>query len=215
MGLTSHALRLAETAGHQTGAQARDVAELASDVAVELELDDDDRQEIELAALLHDIGKRALINEIVDRPDQLSEQEVLLVRKHPLWAQTMLERAGEPFQPIARIARSCQEHWDGTGYPDGLARDEIPLAARIIFCCAAYTSMTSGQPYRKPMSHAGAIREIWECSGSQFDPGVVPALVRAASERTADAVAETVPDARTNAVDLAKAGASGARGDLG
>ncbi len=215
MALTSHALRLAEAAGHPTGVHSRDVAELASEVAVELELDDQSRQELEIAALLHDVGKRALMDQIVDRSDQLSEHEILLIRKHPLWAQTMLERAGEPFQPVARIVRSCQEHWDGSGYPDGLARDEIPLAARVIFCCAAYTSMTSGQPYRKPMSHAGAIREIWECSGSQFDPGVVPALVRAASERTPDAVAEPVPDAHTNAVDLARAGASGARGDLG
>jgi HD-GYP domain-containing protein (c-di-GMP phosphodiesterase class II) len=164
---------------------------------------------------LHDIGKLALMEEILDRPDGPTEEEVLLIRKHPLRGQAMLERAGEQFHRIGGIVRSCQEHWDGSGYPDGLARDEIPLASRVIFCCVAYESMTSERAYRKPMSHASAIREVWASSGSQFDPAVVPALVRAAARRASTAVEEAVPDARAHADDFAKAGAGGTGGDSG
>lgn len=216
MSLTSYALKLAEATGHPMADHSRAVAELASDVALELELDGHVRQEIEIAALLHDIGKVALMDEILYRSDGLTQDELVLIRNHPVRGQAMLERAGEHFGPIGRIVRSCHERWDGTGYPDGLAGESIPLAARVIFCCTAYESMTSNRPYSKPMSHTMAIRELWAFSGSQFDPGVVPALVRAASRRSATAAAaDAATDARADVVDFARAGAGGAGGNLG
>ena len=214
MSLTSYALKLAEAAGHPMADHSRSIAELASDVALELQLEEAGRQEIEIAALLHDIGKVALMDEILYRPDGLTQDELVLIKKHPLRGQAMLERAGEHFAPIGRIVRSCHERWDGTGYPDGLAGESIPFAARIIFCCVAYESMTSERPYSKPMSHTMAIRELWAFSGSQFDPGVVPALVRAASKRSSEAAASRAGHAHADVVDFARVGAGGAGGDL-
>jgi putative nucleotidyltransferase with HDIG domain len=177
--LSPHALALAEAAGHPVAEHSRAVAELSGEVADELGLDAASRQEVEIAALLHDIGKLALMEQIVDKPDGLDAGEVELIKTHPVHGQALLERAGKPFADVAPIVRSCHERWDGTGYPDGLAGEDIPLAARIIFCCDAYDAMTSDRPYSTAVSPTRALAELWASAGTQFDPHVASALVRA------------------------------------
>ncbi len=192
MPLTPGAQALSEVASHPLATHSRTVAELAAEVGAELGLPLAERQEIEMAALLHDIGKLELMDHILDKPNGLTDAELGLVRQHPARGQAMLERAGEHFTRIGRIVRSCHERWDGAGYPDALAGEEIPLAARIVFCCDAYEAMTSDRPYRDGIGLASAIRELWSCAGTQFDPKVVAALVRALARSQAREVsAET------------------------
>ena len=90
----------------------------------------------------------------------------------------MLEQVGGLLAEVGRIVRSCHERWDGGGYPDGLAGEEIPLAARIVCCCDAFSAMTADRPYRRARSHAAALAELRACSGTHFDPRVVEALAR-------------------------------------
>jgi HD-GYP domain-containing protein (c-di-GMP phosphodiesterase class II) len=196
--LSEQAHALVGSAGVQLAAHSHAVAELAVEASVELCLPPSERAEVELTALLHDVGKIGLMDQILDKPNGLTAYELELVRRHPLRGQAILERAGGPLAPIGVIVRSCHERWDGRGYPDGLAGEEIPLAARIVFCCDAYDAMTSDRPYSPSVSHTRAIAELWSCAHTQFDPDVVAAVVRAAQRlrppfsRDATAAAEPV-----------------------
>jgi HD-GYP domain-containing protein (c-di-GMP phosphodiesterase class II) len=133
-------------------------------------------QELEIAALLHDVGKIAIPSEILNKPTHLTEEEFELMKTHTLEGQALLERVGGKLARIGEIVRSCHERWDGRGYPDGLAAEEIPLAARIVFCCDAYSAMTTDRPYRRAMSAEAAIEELRANAGSQFEPQVVEAV---------------------------------------
>jgi HD-GYP domain-containing protein (c-di-GMP phosphodiesterase class II) len=90
----------------------------------------------------------------------------------------MLDQVGGLLAEVGRIVRSCHERWDGAGYPDGLAGEEIPLAARLVCCCDAFSAMTTDRPYRLARSREAALDELHACSGTQFDPLVVEALAR-------------------------------------
>jgi HD-GYP domain-containing protein (c-di-GMP phosphodiesterase class II) len=100
------------------------------------------------------------------------------MKTHTIEGQFMLDRVGGLLGRVGEIVRSCHERWDGAGYPDGLAREEIPLASRIVFACDAYHAMTSDRVYRSAMTPAAAVAELQSNSGTQFDPGVVSALSR-------------------------------------
>ena len=178
MSVAAHAYALVEVAGEQTAAHGRSVAELAGAVADELGLDAAACQELELAALLHDIGKSAIPDEILQKPSALTVEERSLIETHTAQGESIVAGAEESLAGIARIVRTSHERWDGTGYPDGLAGHSIPLAARVVFCCDSYDAMTTDRPYRKAMSHAGAVSELWAGAGSQFDPIVVAAVAR-------------------------------------
>ena len=109
---------------------------------------------------------------MLQKPGPLSEEEWVLVRNHTLIAQRIL--AGAPtMRAVGEIVRATHERWDGTGYVDALATRDIPLAARIIAVCDAYTAMISDRPYRKALSHAEALAELRRCAFTQFDPEVV------------------------------------------
>ena len=114
---------------------------------------------------------------------------------HTIAGQRLLQRVGGRLAEIGRIVRSCHEHWDGRGYPDGLAGREIPLVARIVGCCDAFSAMTTDRSYRRARSVAAALEELEACAGSQFDPEVVHVLTklvrsgRAGMERPAQLVA--------------------------
>ena len=97
---------------------------------------------------------------------------------HTIEGETMLLRVGGLLAAIGGLVRSCHEHYDGSGYPDGLAGEAIPLASRIVGCCDAFHAMTSDRPYRRARSVGDALAELHRCSGTQFDPEVVDALVR-------------------------------------
>ncbi|SFH33745.1 HD domain-containing protein [Desulfotomaculum arcticum] len=132
------------------------------------------------AALMHDVGKTEIDNKIIFRPGPLDEAEWEVMRLHPLLGASMIMRrvvkisSSKKCKPstIALAVLHHHERWDGTGYPDGLAGDDIPLIARIIAVADAFDAMTTDRPYRKALSKEDAVKEIISCSGTQFDPNV-------------------------------------------
>jgi two-component system, cell cycle response regulator len=131
--------------------------------------------EVVRAAELHDLGKMAIPDEILQKPGPLDQEEWAFVRRHPLVGERILSVA-PALLPVARIVRGTHEHWDGSGYPDGVAGEQIPLGARIIAVCEAFAAMTSPRPYRPARSVDAALEELRACAGSQFDPAVVAAF---------------------------------------
>jgi putative nucleotidyltransferase with HDIG domain len=165
-----------EAEDNYTASHCRSVVELAGAVAEEMGLDSRTRQELEIAALLHDVGKIAIPNEILNKPAKLTDEEFDLMKTHTIEGQALLDRVGGRLAKVGKIVRSCHERWDGRGYPDGLIGEQIPVAARIVFCCDAYSAMTTDRPYRSAMSRDDALKELRANSGSQFEPRVVKAL---------------------------------------
>jgi HD-GYP domain-containing protein (c-di-GMP phosphodiesterase class II) len=141
------------------------------------------RQELEFAALLHDVGKIAVPKEILNKPSKLTPEEFEVIKRHTIEGQLLLDRVGGLLGRVGEIVRSCHERWDGKGYPDGLAGERIPLAARIVFCCDAYNAMTTDRPYRKAMPSDAALEELRTNAGTQFDPHVVVAVERVVAMR--------------------------------
>jgi HD-GYP domain-containing protein (c-di-GMP phosphodiesterase class II) len=166
-----------------TGEHSRDVVALTLSVVEELGLDEQARRDAEFVALLHDIGKLRVPNEIINKAGPLTDEEWELVRGHTVEGERLLHRVGGLLGQIGRIVRSCHERFDGTGYPDGLAGEDIPPIARIVYCCDAYNAMTSDRAYRAAMPREEAVAELRAGRGTQFDPDVVDALV-AVVERT-------------------------------
>jgi diguanylate cyclase (GGDEF)-like protein len=153
----------------------RTVAELAAATARRLRLSDDEVDVIALAAQLHDVGKLAMPAAIINKPGELDEAEWAFMRRHTLVGERIL-RAASSLATVAEIVRASHERWDGGGYPDRVAGEEIPLAARIIFVCDAFDAMTTLRPYREPLSVSAAFAELTRCAGTQFDPAVVVAF---------------------------------------
>jgi diguanylate cyclase (GGDEF)-like protein len=156
------------------------VAELAQRCGTALGLTRDKLEVVHHAAELHDVGKVAIPDEILAKPGPLTEDEWTVVRHHTLAGERIIS-AAPALGPVARLVRSSHERWDGTGYPDGLAGDAIPLGARIIAVADAFDAMTSRRPYRAAISHIDALAELERCAGTQFDPAVVAAFVATAS----------------------------------
>ena len=163
-----------------TGSHSRDVVELTVAVADRLRLDAGHRRDAEFAALLHDIGKVRIPAEIINKPGPLDAAERAIINTHTIEGERMLEQIGGLLGRVGRIVRSCHERWDGGGYPDGLAGADIPLVARIVCCCDAFNAMTTDRPYRKALPLEDARAELLRCSGTQFDPDVVHALLAVA-----------------------------------
>src|SRR3954469_8576769 len=159
-----------------TASHCRSVVELCAATGHEMGMAMTAMQELEIAALLHDVGKIAIPSEILNKPTHLTEEEFELMKTHTIEGQALLERVGGKLARIGEIVRSCHERWDGRGYPDGLYGEEIPLAARIVFACDAYSAMTTDRPYRRAMSAEAAIEELRANSGTQFEPKVVEAV---------------------------------------
>jgi len=160
-----------------TGSHSRDVVDLVLAVADRLELGERERRHAEFGALLHDVGKIRIPSEIVDKPGRLDPDEWELMKTHTVEGERMLEKVGGVLGEVGKLVRSCHERWDGAGYPDALRATGIPLVARIVCVCDAYSAMTTDRPYRKARSQADAVAELRRCSGTQFDPAVVDALV--------------------------------------
>jgi HD-GYP domain-containing protein (c-di-GMP phosphodiesterase class II) len=160
-----------------TAEHSRSVVDLVNAVADELGVDEDSRQELEFAAMLHDVGKISIPKSILHKPSALTDHEFEVIKHHTIEGQFMLDRVGGLLGRVGEIVRSCHERWDGTGYPDQLMGEQIPLAARIVFACDAYNAMTTDRPYRAAMSPEAACEELRENAGTQFDPWVVDALV--------------------------------------
>ena len=170
-----------------TGEHCKGVVQLALDVAGEMGLDGGRRRRMEFGALLHDVGKLAVPKEIINKPGSLDEREWQVIKMHTIEGQRLLDRVGGIMRDVGAIVRSSHERWDGTGYPDGLKGEEIPLEARIVSACDAFNAMTTTRPYRAAMPLDEALGELEHNAGSQFDPAVVSALLRVIARSGRDA----------------------------
>jgi putative nucleotidyltransferase with HDIG domain len=158
------------------GEHTQGVVALSLAVGDELGLRGRDRRNLEFGALLHDIGKIRVADAIINKPGRLDEEEMEIVRRHPIDGQEMLERVGGVLADVGEIVRHHHERWDGDGYPDGLMGEQIPMESRIIGACDAFSAMTTHRSYQAARPAVEALAELHACAGTQFDPRVVTAL---------------------------------------
>jgi diguanylate cyclase (GGDEF)-like protein len=170
-----------------TGSHSSRVAELGAWIASHLGLDAEQVELTRLAGSLHDLGKLAIPEEILRKPGPLTPPERLVLERHPQIGFRMLESLG--VDPVADWVLHHHERWDGMGYPDGLAGEEIPLGARIVFVADAYDAMTSDRAYRGRLTPPEAVAELERCAGTQFDPDIVTVFARALGYSAAATVA--------------------------
>jgi HD-GYP domain-containing protein (c-di-GMP phosphodiesterase class II) len=156
-------------------AHTRAVAALARELATALGLDPETRDEISRAAELHDVGKVAVPDAILAKPGALDEGEEAFMRTHTVIGERIIS-AAPSLRPVGALVRASHERWDGSGYPDGLAGFEIPLGARIVAVCDAFSAMCQRRPYGEVLSEAEALDELRAAAGSQFDPALVAAF---------------------------------------
>ena len=178
-----------------TGSHSRDVVDLALEVGTRMGLDDDALRDLEFGALLHDVGKIAVPKAIINKPGSLTAEEWEIMKRHTVDGQRMLENVGGVLARVGVIVRASHEHFDGTGYPDGLAANEIPIEARICSACDAFSAMTTHRAYRPAMPIDAALAELRRCSGTQFDPAVVATLLHIIDVDQAPAVHAAAPAA--------------------
>jgi putative nucleotidyltransferase with HDIG domain len=157
---------------HETQAHSKRVSEYTLYLAREMSVDTLDLDVIRRGAMLHDIGKIGIPDSILLKPMGLTEAEWAVMRRHPLIGSEILMSV-QRMRGVAKLVRHHQERWDGTGYPDGLLGEEIPLGARILAVVDAYSAITDDRPYKRAQTPKDAIAEIRRCGRTQFDPRVV------------------------------------------
>lgn len=179
---TIEALALAiDAKDHTTHQHLRRVRIYALEIAKELGLTEQETDALRAAALLHDIGKLAVPDHIINKPGRLTPEEFEKMKIHPAVGADILEKVAFPY-PVAPIVRSHHEKWDGTGYPDGLKGEEIPIGARILAAVDCLDALASDRQYRKALPLDKAMKEVAEQAGKQFDPKVVEILERRYAE---------------------------------
>jgi putative nucleotidyltransferase with HDIG domain len=166
-----------------TGSHSWGVVTLALRVADAMGLDAHQRRNVEFGALLHDIGKIAVPKEIINKPGPLTDDEWIVIKTHTVEGERMLQRVGGVLGEVGSIVRSSHECWDGSGYPDGLVGDEIPLEACIVCCCDAFDAMTTDRTYRRAMPVERALAELESAAGTQFHPRVAAVLAGVVSRQ--------------------------------
>ncbi len=176
----------------------RGVAALAAAVGRRLALSAEELDEVARAAELHDVGKIAIPDEILHKPDPLDAREWELMRQHTIIGDRILG-AAPAMRPVAAIVRASHERWDGDGYPDRLAGEQIPLGARIVSVCDAYHAMTSPRAYQRTLEPDAALAELRRCAGTQFDPAVVEAFCAILAEHPSVARTAGDPAGRSHA----------------
>lgn len=147
-----------------------------------------EKHHLYLTSMLHDIGKIGIPDDLLNRPGKLSDEEAQKVREHVSLGASMLKALGQ-MHPIVPLIRHHHEAWDGSGYPDGLKKEKIPLISRIVAVADAYDAMTSDRPYRKARSKTEATQELKRCSGTNFDPKVVRAFLEVLDEQATAVIA--------------------------
>jgi diguanylate cyclase (GGDEF)-like protein len=157
--------------GHLDG-----VSRLAVAVGRRLGVGEETIDHLRLAAELHDVGKVAIPDAILSKPGPLDDAEWAFMRRHTIIGERIVA-AAPALGPVAKLVRTSHERWDGTGYPDAIAGEDIPLGARIVAVCDAYDAMVSDRPYRRGRSATEATAELRRCAGTQFDPAVVEAFL--------------------------------------
>jgi putative nucleotidyltransferase with HDIG domain len=179
-----------------TGEHCKSVVALTLELAEYLDLSAERRRNLEFAALLHDVGKIAIPKEIINKPGKLDPHEWTIVQTHTVEGQKMLDRVGGFMKQVGSIVRSHHERWDGGGYPDGVAGEQIPIEARIISCCDTWNAMRTDRPYRAALDYATAEAELRSAAGTQLDPRLVEALLEiVAIEAPAPKLELVSPDA--------------------
>ena len=173
-----------EARDEYTSSHARWITDTALLVGQELGLDGETLKRLELGALFHDIGKIGIPNSILLKPGPLTDEERELIETHPELGAKIIAPIDQ-LQDVCGIVRACHERWDGAGYPDRKAGEEIPLEARIIFACDAFHAMTTDRPYRSALDPEEALRRLEEAAGSQFDPRVVEVCLRVLADAPA------------------------------
>jgi HD-GYP domain-containing protein (c-di-GMP phosphodiesterase class II) len=181
------------------------VGELAARVARRMGVAGDALEEIAIAAQLHDIGKVGIPDAILNKPSALSDPEWELVRNHTILGERILHGA-PALRRAARLVRASHEHWDGSGYPDRLRTEEIPLGARIVSVCDAYEAMISERRYRSARPPERARKELLRCSGGQFDPAVVDAFLDVIESGSEDFEIDAAHAAAAHVQTLLRAG---------
>ena len=189
---------LVEARDHYTGEHTSRVSALATRLALALGLDASEAYMIGLVGRLHDIGKVAVPDVVLLKPSRLTEEEQLLIRKHPVVGGDVVSRVPS-LRMIAPSIRAHHEQWDGSGYPDGLAGERIPLGARIVATADAYEAMTTDRPYQPARERAWALAELRRCAGTQFDPSVVEVLERVIKAETIRADGKLAQGSNENA----------------
>ena len=212
---TIEALALAiEAKDHTTHEHLRRVRVYAVEVGKQLGLSGRDLEALKAAALLHDIGKLAVPEHIISKPGRLTQEEFEKMKIHPVVGAEILERVSFPY-PVAPIVRAHHEKWDGTGYPDGLRGDDIPIGARILSAVDCLDALASDRQYRRALSLDEAMNEVVALAGKSFDPRVVLILRRhyVELERLAQATPESAAKLSTDViVDKGSAPAAGYQG---
>ncbi len=160
-----------------TGEHCKDVVELSLAVADAMGLSAEQRRNVEFGALLHDVGKVAIPKEIINKAGPLDDAEWEVIRTHTIEGHRMLDQVGGIMRAVGLVVRASHERWDGGGYPDGLAGEDIPVEARIVSCCDTYSAMTTTRSYRAAMSAEAAVAELRASAGTQLDPAVVDVLI--------------------------------------
>jgi diguanylate cyclase (GGDEF)-like protein len=188
------------------GQHSSQVAELAARVARRMGVGGEEVDEISVAAQLHDIGKIGIPDATLNKPSPLSESEWEFIRNHTILGERILHGA-PALRPAARLVRASHERWDGDGYPDRLRSEEIPLGARVVSVCDAYEAMTADRSYRTAIPPARARQELRRCSGAQFDPAVVDALLSVIESDEDDREPDAAYDAATYVQTLLAVGA--------
>jgi putative nucleotidyltransferase with HDIG domain len=155
-----------------TGDHSERLAALVDGVAKALDLPEGEAKDIRWAAILHDIGKIGSPDHILRKPGPLTDHEWTVMRRHPAVGEQILLPV-ERMRGVAKIVRHHQEKWDGTGYPDGLRGEAIPLGARILAVVDAYSAIIDERPYKTPKTPMEAESEIRGCAGTHFDPRIV------------------------------------------
>jgi HD-GYP domain-containing protein (c-di-GMP phosphodiesterase class II) len=160
-----------------TGAHSRGVVALSLELGRRLGLDARQQRNLEFGALLHDVGKIAISKEIINKPGTLDEEEWTIIKTHTVEGQKLLDTVGGFMRDVGLIVRSHHERWDGRGYPDELAGEDIPLEARIVACCDTWNAMRTDRAYRRTLPFDVAVAEMESVAGSQLDPGIVRVLI--------------------------------------
>ncbi len=188
----------AEAHDHTTGLHLQNVRAITEALARQLGYGEEDARELGLAAVLHDIGKVRVPDSVLGSTGRLSDEEWELMKHHSTWGEQFL-RKRRGFELAATIARSHHEHWDGSGYPEGLSSEAIPEAATIVAVADAFDAMISDRPYRAARSVTAALREITACSGTQFSPKVVQAMATLRRRKMLPLTLADAPDGKAAA----------------
>jgi len=184
--------RLLDERDHYTAVHSTDVAELAVKIAEEMKLPQGEIERVEIAARVHDIGKVAIPDSILLKPGPLTDDEWEIMKRHPVVSAELIGGL-EIYAQVADAVRHEHERWDGSGYPDGLRGEAIPLISRVIAAADIHNALSTDRPYRSAFSQDETVEMIRQMRGVDVDPAVADALLRVVGERVVEPVKEPSP----------------------